>query len=122
MAPYDVVVVGAGPTGAATAIHLARAGRRVVLFEKDGQPGRKACGEGLFASGAAELIGLGLDLGAVGAWPLPSIRFHANGRTVAAPLAGGATAVRRERLAPAFWAAAVQAGVELRAGCAVRSV
>ena len=37
-AQYDVVVIGAGPAGSVTACLLARAGRRVVLFERDRFP------------------------------------------------------------------------------------
>ena len=33
---FDVIVAGAGPAGSATAIHLARAGRRVLLVERSG--------------------------------------------------------------------------------------
>jgi menaquinone-9 beta-reductase len=34
VAPYDVVVVGARPTGAATALVLARAGLRVLVVDR----------------------------------------------------------------------------------------
>ncbi|WP_063784195.1 NAD(P)/FAD-dependent oxidoreductase [Streptomyces sp. SBT349] len=40
----DVVVVGAGITGAAVAHHLARRGASVVVFEQSGQPGAGATG------------------------------------------------------------------------------
>jgi geranylgeranyl reductase family protein len=46
----DVVVLGAGPAGAAAAFHLAHRGRRVILLEA-GQPGAsKPCGGGMAAS------------------------------------------------------------------------
>jgi geranylgeranyl reductase family protein len=43
----DVLVVGAGPAGSSTAIHLARAGARVLLAEKARFPRDKPCGGGL---------------------------------------------------------------------------
>ena len=41
----DVVVVGAGPAGSATALLLARAGRSVRIVERARFPRRKVCGE-----------------------------------------------------------------------------
>jgi geranylgeranyl reductase family protein len=43
----DVLVAGAGPAGSATAIHLARAGARVLLVDKARFPRDKPCGGGL---------------------------------------------------------------------------
>jgi geranylgeranyl reductase family protein len=47
MERVDVLVVGAGPAGSATALHLARAGARVVLAERARFPRDKPCGGGL---------------------------------------------------------------------------
>jgi len=47
MERFDVLVVGAGPAGSSTAIHLARAGARVLLAEKAAFPRDKPCGGGL---------------------------------------------------------------------------
>jgi geranylgeranyl reductase family protein len=44
---FDVLVVGAGPAGSATALHLARAGVRVLLVDKARFPRDKPCGGGL---------------------------------------------------------------------------
>jgi geranylgeranyl reductase family protein len=43
----DVLVVGAGPAGSVTALHLARAGARVLLVDKARFPRDKPCGGGL---------------------------------------------------------------------------
>src|SRR3984893_3652585 len=45
----DVIVVGGGPAGSAAAAWLARAGRRVIVFERDQFP-RFHIGESLLAS------------------------------------------------------------------------
>jgi geranylgeranyl reductase family protein len=44
---FDVLVVGAGPGGSATAIHLARGGVKVLLADRARFPRDKPCGGGL---------------------------------------------------------------------------
>jgi geranylgeranyl reductase family protein len=44
---FDVAVIGAGPAGSVTAIHLAREGARVLLLDKARFPRDKPCGGGL---------------------------------------------------------------------------
>lgn len=44
---FDVAIVGTGPAGAACAYHLAKAGVRVVLLEKESLPREKPCGGGV---------------------------------------------------------------------------
>lgn len=56
----DVVIVGAGPAGAAAAVHLARAGWRVILIDRQVFPRDKVCGDFLSPYALAELEGLGL--------------------------------------------------------------
>jgi geranylgeranyl reductase family protein len=58
----DVVVVGAGPAGAATAYHLAQAGADVLLLEKASFPRDKVCGDGLTPRAVRQLVGMGFDL------------------------------------------------------------
>ncbi|MGY1703637.1 geranylgeranyl reductase family protein [Geodermatophilus sp. SYSU D00697] len=60
-AATDVLVVGAGPAGAAAAAWAARAGHDVVLADAASFPRDKACGDGLTPRAVAELDRL--DLG-----------------------------------------------------------
>jgi geranylgeranyl reductase family protein len=68
MPSTDVVVVGAGPGGAAAAITLACAGRAVTLVDKARFPRDKICGDGLTAGALRLLEGLGLEPGEVPSW------------------------------------------------------
>ena len=72
-----VVVIGAGPAGAATALFAARRGRRVLVFDKTTFPRDKPCGEGLMPGGLAPLRELELDAAniALDAPPLYGIQF-----------------------------------------------
>lgn len=56
----DVIVVGAGPSGAATAHYLAQSGMHVLLLEKAHFPRDKVCGDGLTPRAVAELIRMGV--------------------------------------------------------------
>ncbi len=56
----DIVVVGAGPAGAALALSLARSGADVLLLDKARFPRDKTCGDGLTPRAVAALERLGL--------------------------------------------------------------
>ncbi len=73
----DVAVVGAGPAGAAAAIHLARCGRKVVVVDRARFPRDKCCGDGLTSLALRHLDHLGLDPAAVASWtPLDGVRIR----------------------------------------------
>ncbi len=51
----DVAIAGGGPAGLAAAVHAARAGLSVAIFDREELPRDKACGEGLMPSGLKAL-------------------------------------------------------------------
>jgi geranylgeranyl reductase family protein len=64
----DVIIVGAGPGGSATAFHLARHGLDVLLLEKTEFPREKVCGDGLTPRAVKQLIKLGIDTSEKAGW------------------------------------------------------
>ncbi|MDM4722081.1 geranylgeranyl reductase family protein [Micromonospora sp. WMMA1363] len=64
----EVIVVGAGPGGSATAYHLARHGVRVLLLEKTEFPREKVCGDGLTPRAVRQLIRMGVDTSTEAGW------------------------------------------------------
>src|SRR5271165_1367242 len=57
----DLLIVGGGPGGLATALHARRQGLSVIVAEPRVTPIDKACGEGLMPGGLAGLTSLGID-------------------------------------------------------------
>jgi geranylgeranyl reductase family protein len=120
----DVVVVGAGPAGAATAFHLARSGHRVVVLERQsGREGRgKPCGGGMAASVQRWFP---FDLSPVVEQVIRRVRFTwCLEDPVTAELPGEAPfwIVRRSRLDAFLCDQAVAAGAEVVSGAEVVAI
>jgi menaquinone-9 beta-reductase len=64
----DVIVVGAGPAGSATACYLARAGIDVLVLEKATFPREKVCGDGLTPRGVKALVRMGVPIAEQDGW------------------------------------------------------
>ncbi|MET9613824.1 NAD(P)/FAD-dependent oxidoreductase [Kitasatospora indigofera] len=106
----DLLVVGGGPAGLATAIHAALAGLEVVVAEPRATPIDKACGEGLMPPALRGLTGLGVTLHG---HPLRGIRYLDEARNIAeAPFGTGpGLGVRRTELHHALARRAAELGV-----------
>lgn len=117
-APWQVVIGGAGPAGAAAALLFARRGLRVLLVDRGSMPRWKVCGCCLSLKALDELRRLGSLVGSTAndrpllpdhAVPLERVRLSAGGHSATIPLPGGAV-VSREALDHALVAAAIRAG------------
>ena len=71
----EAVVVGGGLAGSGAAIQLARAGRDVVLIEREAQAQHKVCGEFLSREALRYLELLGIDVAGLGAVPIDAVRL-----------------------------------------------
>ena len=78
----DVLVVGGGPAGAATAHWLAKAGRDVVVVEKKTFPREKTCGDGLTPRAVRQLDDMGLTPVLEGHHRYDGLRAVAHGVTL----------------------------------------
>ncbi len=82
----DVVVVGAGPGGAATAYWAAASGLSVLLLDKATFPRDKVCGDGLTPRAVAELVRMGVSLREEDGWIRNrGLRVHGGGHTLELP-------------------------------------
>ncbi len=132
-APPDVIVVGGGPAGAATAWALARNGIHTVIVDRATFPRPKPCAEYLSPQAARVLHEMGVldGLERDGVASLAGMRVHAGGaafegRFVAAhgfrAFRDGGLAVRRERLDALLLNAARAAGAAVIEGGSVQDV
>lgn len=115
----DAVIIGGGPAGAALATRLARAGREVVLVERDAGPTDKVCGEFLSREAGVYVAALGVDLQTLGAVPIDAVRLCVRGRIATAPLPFAASSLSRRVLDEALLGRAAAAGATIRRGVKV---
>jgi flavin-dependent dehydrogenase len=105
----DLLVVGGGPAGLATALYAARAGWQVSVWDKRAGTLDKACGEGLMPGAVSALAGLGVEPAGE---PLLGIRYVAGRAAASAPFRGGSgLGVRRTTLHAAMGQTVAAAGI-----------
>ncbi len=124
----DLLIIGAGPAGAAAAIEAERSGLEAVTIDKAHFPRDKCCGDGLTAGCLRQLDALGLDPKNVPSWqPVTDVKVAGpNGRVVTFPLPKGnglfAAITRRSELDAALVARAREVGADIREDVELESV
>jgi menaquinone-9 beta-reductase len=113
----DLLIIGGGPAGAAAAVRAARAGAKVVVFEKGAHGRDKICGDGLTPRAVAALAELKVDL--EGAHRIDGLRMIA-GKTqrelvwpTTGRFPGHGAVIPRRRLDAQLIDAASEAGAEV---------
>jgi menaquinone-9 beta-reductase len=122
----EVLIVGAGPAGLATAIATASQGLQVEVIDARKPPIDKACGEGLLPDSLESLAALGFDLRELlhtESYPLRGIRFFNDNNIAEAalPLTSG-RGIRRTVLHELLVDRAESLGVRFHWENAVRSI
>lgn len=129
----DVLIAGAGPAGAASAVHFAAAGWRVLVVDRARFPREKACSEYMSPAGTRMLQRLGVlgDLERAGAAPLAGTTVVAArgaqlegrfARSSIPPWRETGLAVRRTILDARLVTAAREAGAVVREGVALHQL
>lgn len=81
---YDIIIVGAGPAGISTALHLANISRefakRILILESKSHPRPKLCAGGILQDGEYILDRLGMDLSNIPRIGVNDARFEFEGR------------------------------------------
>src|SRR6478609_7845106 len=113
----DVLVVGAGPAGSATAAWAARLGLDVLLTDAAVFPRDKTCGDGLTPRAIGELQKLGLEDWLRAHTVNRGLRAHGFGQTLYLDWPGGTlpdwgSAVARTELDDHLRTTAIKAGAE----------
>jgi flavin-dependent dehydrogenase len=114
----EVIIVGAGLAGSAAAIQLSRAGRRVVILDKEKQPHHKVCGEFLSQEALHYLQTLGVEVAQLGAVPVHSVRIAG----VTRPLPFAAMSLTRRCLDEELLRIAAEAGATVVRGARAQSL
>ncbi len=121
----DILIIGSGPAGISTALHLAQMdenfARRMMVVDKATHPREKLCGGGVTQSGLKILDGLGLSI-PVPKVPVRELRFQMDEMVFAVRDEPVFTVIRRDEFDHWLVREAEARGISVRQGEAVTAI
>jgi len=125
---HDVIIIGGGPSGLSTALHLQRIAPhlspRILLLEKEHYPRLKLCAGGLTLDAEILLERLGLDVNEVPHVLADELRFdfESSGLRIRNPKRHALRVIRRDEFDHWLAKQAQSRGIEIRQGVTVKNV
>ncbi len=125
---HDVIIIGGGPSGLSTALHLAKdcphLVPRILILEKARYPRPKLCAGGLVIDAEVILQRLGLDVTEVPHVDADRIRFdfEAKGLNIRVPRRHALRIIRRDEFDNWLAKKAESRGIEIREGVTVKNI